>query len=108
MKVSIVRGGGLPGLVKTTTVDSATLSPQDAETLAGMVDEARLHDHPSGDRVGTAEPDRFTFQITVEDGDRQHQVSFEEGSVTPGVRSLISWVASAPGREESVGSPGRG
>jgi hypothetical protein len=108
MRVSIIRGGGFAGLVKTITVDSARLSPQDAVTLAAKVEEARLFDYPPEGTTGAGKPDAFTFLVTIEDRRRRHRVAFEEESLPRGVRSLISWIGSIPGREEKLEPPGGG
>ena len=44
MKVSVVRGGGLAGLVETTTADSDRLGADDADSLRRKVAEARFFD----------------------------------------------------------------
>ncbi|MET8052250.1 protealysin inhibitor emfourin, partial [Streptosporangium sp. NPDC005286] len=43
MKVSIVRGGGIAGLVTTTTVDSASLAPQQVAELRSRVNQRSDH-----------------------------------------------------------------
>jgi len=102
MKVSVVRGGGVAGLVTVTAVDSAALSPADADTLARMVEEAGVFGGPD---VPSAEstPDEFQVSVTIEDGPRRRTVSAAEHNVPSSLRSLVAWVGSAPGRTETVG-----
>lgn len=105
LKVSVVRGGGLTGLVITTSVDSAALSREDADTLRTRVDGAALADlPPTTSRPG--QPDAESYRITVEDNGQRNTIVLTERDVSPPVRSLISWVESAPGRQESVNPPG--
>ncbi len=106
MKVSIVRGGGLAGLVTTTTADSASLAPEDARTLRAKVEEAGLLDLP--ERIGgpTRQPDQFTYKLTVEDQGRTHTVYVSEENLPEPLDSFISWVSSIPGRQEQIGPPG--
>lgn len=106
MKVSVVRGGGVSGLVTVTTVDSQALSPEDAKTLAGMVQEANASDGPDETVGSAATPDEFQLAVTIEDGARRRTVSAAEHDLPGALRSLVAWVSSAPGRTEEVSSPG--
>jgi DNA-binding transcriptional LysR family regulator len=105
LKVSVVRGGGLTGLVITTTVDSAALSSDDASTLRAMVDGADLAGLPPTTSRPN-HPDAESFRITVENDGNRESVVLTERDLSPAVRSLIEWVESAPAREESVNPPG--
>lgn len=105
LKVSVVRGGGITGLVITTTVDSAALSGEDADMLRAKVDGAALADLPPT-TSSPAQPDAQSYRITVEDNGQRNTIVLTERDLSPAVRSLISWVEQAPGREESVNPPG--
>jgi len=106
MKVSVVRGGGVSGLVTVTTVDSQTLSPDDAKTLSRMVEEADAFGEPDVAATHDAGPDEFQVSVTLEDGTRHHTVTTAERDLPSRLRSLVDWVSSAPGRTEEVGPPG--
>jgi len=106
MKVSIVRGGGVAGLVTVTTVDSASLAPDDEAELRARVERAGLAGAPER-REGTGErPDRFDYELTVEDGGHMLTTRAREGDLSGALRALISYVTSLPGRQEQVGPPG--
>lgn len=107
MKVSVVRGGGVSGLVTVTSVDSQTLSSEDAKTLAGMVEESDAFDGPEGSLGAGSAADEFQVAVTLEDGARRRTVSGAEHDLPSGLRSLVAWVSSAPGRTEEVGPPGQ-
>jgi len=92
-------------VVTTTTADSASLSNLDAETLRAMVAAAGLLEFSSN--TGDAHPDRPSYEITVEDAGRQNQVIFDDGVLPDAVRTLIQWIGSVPGHEQSVRPPGR-
>jgi hypothetical protein len=102
VKVSIVRGGGLAGIVKTTAVDAAALSPEDAQTLRDKVEEARIFDLPAELTAGGAQKDRFSYSLTVEDVGRKHTVLASEEAIPVGVRSLVSWLGTVPEREDRI------
>jgi hypothetical protein len=106
VKVSIVRGGGLAGLVTTTAVEEGALSPEDASELRAKVEEAGVFDLPPKLTGRPNQADRFNYALTVEDHDRRHTVLMSEDALPEGVRDLISWVSTAPGREDRIGPPG--
>ena len=106
MKVSVVRGGGLAGVVQTTTADSETLAPADAEALHRKVVEAGFFDVPAEGGGPSAGPDRFSYAVTVEDGERAHTVRRGEADLPEGIRALVAWVSSVPGRREDVAPAG--
>ena len=105
MKVSVVRGGGLAGLVQTTTADSDRLSADDADTLRRKVDAAGFFALPgSGGPAGG--PDRFRYAVTVEDGNRAHTVRRSEPDVPEALGALIAWVGTVPGAETGLAPAG--
>lgn len=106
MRVSVVRGGGFGGLVRTTTADTDRLSPRDRQELAALVRLAGLSDAPAAPNPEESEPDRFTYTVTVEDEKHRRKARFSERSLPEEVRNLISWVGAVSGREERIESPG--
>jgi hypothetical protein len=106
VKVSVVRGGGLAGLVETTTADSDALAPDDAEALRRKVAEAGFFDLPAEGSGPSAGADRFAYAVTVEDAGRAHTVRRAEADLPDGVRALVAWVSGVPGRREDVAPPG--
>ena len=106
MKVSIVRGGGFAGLVTTTTVDSASLASHEAAELRSRVERAGLSGVPERSGAPEGQPDRFDYELTVEDGGRVRTVRAREGDLPGPLRALISYVTSLPARQERIGPPG--
>ncbi|MFI6512016.1 protealysin inhibitor emfourin [Streptosporangium sp. NPDC050855] len=106
MKVSIVRGGGIAGLVTVVTADSASLSRPEAAELRARVERAGLTGEPPSPPPVTARPDRFDYELTVEDESGVHTVRASEGTLSAPLRSLISYVTSLPGRQQRIGPPG--
>ena len=108
MKVSVVRGGGLAGLLETTTADSERLGGDDAARLRRKVEEAGFFDLP-GDvprAGGVGGADRFHYAVTVEDADRAHTVRRAEPDLPEALQALIDWVGSVPGAETGLAPPG--
>jgi hypothetical protein len=106
MKVSIVRGGGFAGLVTVITVDSASLTPEDAAMLRAKVEQAGLFGPPGRGDGPDPRPDRFDYEVTVEDQGQVRTARVSETGLSGPLRSLISYVSSLPGRQEQVGPPG--
>lgn len=105
MKVSIVRGGGLAGLVTKTAVDADSLPPEEAEQLRAKVEEAGVFDLPSKLTTDSPQPDRFSYEVTVQDEGREHTITASEEALPDSVRDLVSYVKNVPGREDEVGPP---
>jgi hypothetical protein len=105
MKVSIVRGGGIAGLVTKTAVDADSLSPDQAEQLRAKVEQAGVFELPDELTTDSPQADRFSYEVTIQDEDRERTVRASEQALPDGVRDLVSYVRSVPGRQEEIGPP---
>lgn len=106
VRVSVVRGGGLGGLVLSSTADTERLSLRDRQKLAVLVERAGLRDAPPAPEPGEPRPDRFTYAVTVEDEGSTWRATYSEQSLPAEVRDLISWVSSISGHEDDIEPPG--
>ncbi|GAA0846869.1 hypothetical protein GCM10009525_66540 [Streptosporangium amethystogenes subsp. fukuiense] len=70
------------------------------------MERAGLSDAPERSGASAGQPDRFDYELTVEDGGRAHTVRVGEGDLSGPLRALISYVTSLPGRQERIGPPG--
>jgi len=95
MKISFVRTGGFAGLRLATTVDSATLSPEEAAQLQTLVDNAKFFALPAKVKGKTSGADRFQYTITIETPDQQHTVTVEESGASPELLQLLGWLTTA-------------
>jgi hypothetical protein len=95
MKISFVRTGGFAGLRLATTVDSATLSPEEAAQLQALVENAKFFTLPANVRRKTSGADRFQYTITIETPEQQHTVTVEESAASPELLQLLSWLTTA-------------
>jgi hypothetical protein len=95
MQISFQRTGGFAGITKTTTVDTATLTPNEAEVLPRLVEAADLFRLP--EQITSAHPqsDRFQYKLTVEDQGKQHTVTVSESAIPGTLRPLIEWLNQA-------------
>ena len=76
MKVSVVRGGGIAGLVTTSVLDTADLADDDAHALRAAVDRVRGADATEPAQAAVA--DRFRYEVSVEDESRTDTVRCAE------------------------------
>jgi len=96
----VTEGGGFAGLVRTTVVDAADLSPADAATLRTMVADSDLFDLDSS--TGRAYPDVISYEIIVEDGDRRHTVIWTDPELPTELRALLAWLRTVPGAQTTL------
>ncbi len=90
MRVTFERSGGFAGLIVTTSVDTATLPATETEHLQQLVQSANFFGLPA-EIPAAAQPDRFQYEITVEDGNQHHTVRVGEASVPESLRPLLNW-----------------
>jgi hypothetical protein len=105
VKVSVVRGGGLAGLVTSTELDSADLATAEADALRTAVDRARSAHVPPP--PGPGMPDRFGYEVRVEDDAGTETLRAREPVPDP-MRELIIFVQESPARKRRTGPPGAG
>jgi hypothetical protein len=102
VKVSVVRGGGVAGLVTSTELDSADLAAAEADALRAAVDRARTAPEAP---AGAAMPDRFGYEVHVEDEGRTDTLRAREPVPDP-LRELITLVQESPARRRRTAPPG--
>jgi hypothetical protein len=101
VRVAVVRGGGVAGLVTSTELDSADLADADADALRAAVERARSAHVPP---TGAGMPDRFGYEVHVEDEGRTDTLRTREPLPDP-VRELIALVQESPARRRRTGPP---
>ncbi|MEH2322340.1 MAG: protealysin inhibitor emfourin [Nostoc sp.] len=92
MQISFERTGGFAGITKKTTIDTDTLLPNEASTLARLVEVADLFGLPEHITSPNPQSDRFQYKLTVEDNGKQHTVTVSEAVLPGTLRSLIEWL----------------
>jgi len=107
MKLSVVRGGGLSGIVTRTELATGALPPETERALRARLTQSGLLDLRESASSPDPTPDAFQYEITVEDAGMTRRVRLSEDEMPDPVRSFISWLESVPEREERVEAPGR-
>jgi hypothetical protein len=90
VRVRVRRTGGFAGVPREYCVDTAELPPERAEELSGLLRAARL-DAPAPPAVRA--PDRFRYELVLEEGDRERRVALAETQLTPEQRRLVQWIS---------------
>jgi hypothetical protein len=92
MRASLERTGGFAGVRLTSTADTDSLSPDDAQRLQQLVERANFFELPEVIAPSRAQPDRFQYRLTVEDQQRAHTVTISEAALPPNVRPLTDFL----------------
>lgn len=75
----------------TKTIETDKLPSADAQTLQRLIQSADFFKLPPT-IDGSGQPDRFQYQITVDDHNRHHSVEVGEANVPGTLRPLIDWL----------------
>jgi len=90
MRLTFEREGGLaalPGLARPVTIDTATLSSEEAAHWDRLVSDAECWSHgPSDPPAG--QRDARTYHLTLEDGTRSARLTLHD-PLPPAVRPLV-------------------
>lgn len=106
MKVAVVRGGGIAGVVQRTELASSALDAHDTAELQRRVRDSGVlaaAPEPSAPARGA---DRLRYSVAVDEDGEQRVAHFDEESLPEGVRELIEWVGAHPQAEHEVQRPG--
>lgn len=95
MRMTMERTGGFAGISITKEVDTNTLPDNEAKQLRQLVDAADFFRLPKTIKSNSPQPDRFQYQLTVEDNGKQHTVEVSEQAVPGTLRPLIEWLMAA-------------
>ena len=101
MKVTIVRGGGIAGIVARTELDAGRLPKAAAKTLADELARANLAALPEPP-AARQWPDAQLYEISVENAEESVKARFTDEALPENVRLLMAWVDSRPERVDSI------
>ncbi|MBE9138494.1 hypothetical protein IQ254_15065 [Nodosilinea sp. LEGE 07088] len=91
MQITVERSGGYTGIPLTLQVDTATLPSDQAAQLRQLVEAADFF-HLTAPPSISAQPDRFEYEITVREGDRQHRVTVGDMAMPEPLKPLLGWL----------------
>jgi hypothetical protein len=99
VRIELETEGGFaafPGLDRPVTIDTATLPAEEAETVEGLVRDARFFARPEPEQAmppGAA--DYRTYSITVEDGAQRRTLRVHDPITDAHLAALIAHVRAA-------------
>jgi hypothetical protein len=101
MRLIILRGGGLAGIVARTELDTHALPKSEAKAFVSEVARANLDDQPPP-APASPRPDSQLYEINLERTGLTITVRYTEQSLPEEVRLLVAWVDARPERVESI------
>jgi hypothetical protein len=89
MKIQFDRFGGALGIPRKVEVDTEQMSADEAAEIHGLVEASEFFGLPASLTQEGQAPDRFSYQIMIEDGAKQHAVNTDELGAPDTLRPLI-------------------
>ncbi len=102
MKVSILRGGGLAGIVTRTELDADRLPPDAARALEKLVASAGPLEEPAQAASQSSLPDELQYEVTLEDEHGRQTAHFGDTTIPQPVRTLVEWADARPERTMEI------
>lgn len=106
MRVTVVRGAGLTGMVRMSELDAAALGGDELRTLHGLLERCGLAAAPAGGPP-PAHADEMAYEIRVAGEGEPFVARFGESSLPDGARELMAWIAEHPRTRSRLAPPGR-
>ena len=89
MRIEFERAGGFAGMRMAVTVETETLSPEEARELQALLDAAHFFDLPAVMTAPARGADRFIYRLTVEREAQRHTVEMGEAAVPETLQPLV-------------------
>ena len=103
MRIAFERSGGIAGLRLSATIESDSLSRQEADELSKLVEDAGFFDLPADITGPKAQPDQFVYDVTVETEARRHTVRVDDSTAPARLQPLLDWLSRAVRRSRRRG-----
>jgi hypothetical protein len=92
LRISFERSGGFAGTTTKTAVDEKDLAPDEARKLRQLVEGADFFNLSKKIMPRSSRPDRFQYELSLEENDRQHTVTMSEEALPVNLKPLINWL----------------
>jgi len=92
LRISFERSGGFAGITMKTAVDEKDLAPGEAQKLRQLVEEADFFNSPGKIMSRSPQPDRFQYELRLEETGRQHTVTMSEEAMPAKLKPLVNWL----------------
>lgn len=92
LRISIERSGGFAGITVRTTLDEKDLSPDEAQKLRRLVEQADFLSLPKKITPRSSRPDRFQYELNLEESGQKHTVTMSEEAMPENLKPLVKWL----------------
>jgi len=92
LRISFERSGGFAGITTKTTVDEKDLAPEEAQELRQLVEGADFLNLSEKIMPRSPRPDRFQYELSLEESGRQHKVTASEEVMPEKLKPLVKWL----------------
>ena len=75
-----------------TAVDEKDLAPGEAQKLRQLIEEADFFNSPGKMMSRSPQPDRFQYELSLEEKGRQHTVTMSEEAMPAKLKPLVQWL----------------
>jgi hypothetical protein len=93
LRITFERTGGFAGITISANVNADDLTAGEADELRRLIKEADFFNLPSAIAPHEPHPDRFQYEVTVQDDGRLHTVKVSEEVMPETLRPLIRWLS---------------
>jgi hypothetical protein len=90
VRIHVVQSGGIAGLRSEHRLDTEHLPPEIGQGIAQLVQGAEFF--ARAPRRGSRQPDMIQYRVRIEEGDRSHEVQFDDASGDPPLLELVERV----------------
>ena len=106
MRISFERSGGFAGITMKTAIDEKELAPDEAQKLRQLVEKADFFNLSKKIMPRSSRPDRFQYELSLEESGRQHTVTMSEEALPVKLKPLVNWLMGKARRaKKDKGSP---
>ena len=89
MRVEFKRSGGFTGMHINTTIDTETLSSEQAKELESLIVAASFFELPAKTNIPPKNADRFIYRISIESEGKKHTVETDDEIAPDSLRPLL-------------------
>lgn len=89
MRISFSRTGGFAGIRLAAAFEPGVLSPAVEQDVRQLALHAHFFELPGELQSHSPGADRFSYQVSVEDGEHRHEVRISEAAAPPALRALL-------------------
>jgi hypothetical protein len=90
VRIHVVQSGGLAGLRREHELDTDALPEEARQSLTKLVQGVAFFGRPSA--RASKLPDMIQYRVRIEEGDRAHEVTFDDGCSDTSLLELVERV----------------